>query len=1625
MEPAERDTSNKGSASAARGTVNSSVHATRQGECAAPPAAEAAGAAASHIACEGELRRAPGDSSSSAFASHSQSTSVDRASERGKDMLPCPAAAAHENADFPHLSTIRERQGNSFAEPARAHGAGVCTLSEKSPPAPALSPGESTTEEEASFSTGNAGSSLASMASDPGSGQDSSLSSSLLQRLGVRTVSAAAVEERVQEELQQRDEELNKRQRKAPPPSASSASSSFFAAVPPSSASQPSPGRNEGLASPGASAAGAGACAHATASSTPAKDAEGRHRPPVAAPGYHVENRSASGLDELVRGLAARLESAETAAEAGPALTAPEGSRSRGAASKNELPPCAGASELPRRSREAEDLGRGLRGDTHAEEAVQRAGGRAAEARAEASEDAAQTRGERVSGELHTLSGGKSVAFHGETEKEAGDREEEDREEGESEEEYGSEEDESVDAEDADDWTPASEQKPRACRGGATRGGQPRSRKGFSAASDFPSGLGSRSKRRRSLSVTEPPSDHRGPAAPEDAAFLEPSATASSAKRRLHAPGGAEGRLEAAESGGKQVEREVQSRGQLWSVSGESGADDDSSFEEEEEDRQDEEDEVFSEEEERLPPCFSRARGKLRRVGEALSSVEPPSPTPRRRALPGRPFVASLSASPSRAWAGWRGERPSLDDSALRLYRRRLALYEESQRESGSVPSREGDVEISAEPEAPGDSDDDAEAGRGGATRPLEEARLKVPGYIWENLYPYQQEGVRWLWRLLQQGVGGIIGDEMGLGKTIQTVAFLASLHHSGVLQGLWEFQRQAMARAAYAAADAAVKGRASADRRNAGGGVIIVCPATVLHQWAKELHLWYPPLRVCVFHQKSVERLEEAARGADESHGVLLTTYETLRTHLRLLLRHAWKMVILDEGQKIRNPHAAITLAVKQLPTPHRLILSATPIQNNLQEFWSLLDFAAPGRLGTLPVFLEQIAEPITMGGYANASRDHVEAAYRCACLLRKVALPLILRRSKKEMQEFLQLPNKAEEVLLCHMTPEQYTLYTEFLSAQKARFSRNHYHPNDDYASPFPASDETLERRERCRTLFALSVLRKIANHPDLLLVHNEVRPHDYGNPDRAGKLTVLREVLRVWKAEGRRVLLFAQTVQMLDIVQNFLETAESSSPSPSSPSSSSSAGAKGYSFLRLDGRVSVASRHSIVDRFQQDASIFVLLLTTRVGGVGLNLTAADRVVIIDPDWNPMTDMQARERSWRIGQDKDVCVYRLIAAGTVEEKIYHRQVFKFFLSQKVLQDPRQRKFFKRNDLQEMLEPPPPPPGFNPDSIAPSGAGGNSRYRDLLHAGIRREQQAARKAFGGEREEEAEKRKKKRKFYGDEIDAQDEENETVRTFKQAAAEGASDGRDLRGGEALTRENNLILKTLLDAKGIQTSLAQDDLERPLLDASFVDRQSRDIARAAMRALRASQIERMSHGIEVPTWTGKRGRAGIPSAAWRAEAAAPRSSPFSSSASSTRAEFSSGMASSILAGLRRLQQSLRPPKESLSQISRRGDGTRGRGRARGEADVDADICLTFEEKKLAEDLLSFFLSRADSHYSVTTGELLEVFAPRVPEFRRKLFRAILKELCEIVRSSDAANQPSYWVLRAAFRNPEAA
>ncbi|KHJ33195.1 putative dna repair protein rhp26 rad26 [Erysiphe necator] len=514
---------------------------------------------------------------------------------------------------------------------------------------------------------------------------------------------------------------------------------------------------------------------------------------------------------------------------------------------------------------------------------------------------------------------------------------------------------------------------------------------------------------------------------------------------------------------------------------------------------------------------------------------------------------------------------------------------------------------------------------------------LKLPGDIHPALFNYQKIGIQWLGELYSQQVGGIIGDEMGLGKTIQVISFLAGLHYSKKLTK----------------------------------PVIVITPATVLQQWVNEFHKWWPPMRVSILHSSGSGmmnlRLENKLDDRTKVYGaskkkssahvkrivdkiihkghVLLTTYAGLQTYANILLDIEWGYAVLDEGHKIRNPNTAVTIYCKELKTPNRIIISGTPMQNNLVELWSLFDFIYPMRLGTLVSFRQTFETPIKQGGYANSTNLQIMTATKCAEELKTVISPYLLQRLKIDVAS--DLPKKTEQVLFVKLTKPQRDAYERFLASEEVSSIMNGTR----------------------QSLYGIDILKKICNHPDLIDPSLSTKSgYEWADPTKSGKMKIVEKLLQLWKGFNHKTLLFCQGVQMLDLLENFIKNIGC------------------YNYLRMDGRTNIKLRQTLVDKFNKSPDIHVFLLTTKVGGLGVNLTGANRVLIFDPDWNPSTDIQARERAWRLGQKKEVTIYRLITAGTIEEKMYHRQIFKQFLTNKVLKDPQQRQTFQMKDLFDLF---------------------------------------------------------------------------------------------------------------------------------------------------------------------------------------------------------------------------------------------------------------------------------------------------------------------------------------------------
>ncbi|KAL8715056.1 MAG: hypothetical protein Q9220_001013 [cf. Caloplaca sp. 1 TL-2023] len=685
------------------------------------------------------------------------------------------------------------------------------------------------------------------------------------------------------------------------------------------------------------------------------------------------------------------------------------------------------------------------------------------------------------------------------------------------------------------------------------------------------------------------------------------------------------------------------------------------------------------------------------------------------------------------------------------------------------------------------------------------EGGYRIPGDIHPSLFNYQKTGVQWLWELYTQQVGGIVGDEMGLGKTIQIIAFLAGLHYSKKLTR----------------------------------PIIVVAPATVMKQWVNEFHTWWPPFRVSILHtsgsgmidlgrelqcendllsqvpsarRKPVTKNQRAARSivdrvVSEGH-VLVTTYTGLQTYAELLIPVDWEYAVLDEGHKIRNPNAAITIYCKEVRTANRIILSGTPMQNNLVELWSLFDFVFPMRLGTLVNFRNQFEIPIKQGGYANASNLQVQTAMRCAETLKDTISPYLMQRFKIDVAS--DLPKKTEQVLFCKLTRPQREAYEAFLAS-------------DDLKSIINGKRQVL---------YGIDILRKICNHPDLQDHRNLSKKvgYHYGTGTKSGKMQVVKALLELWKDQGHKTLLFAQHRIMLDILEKFIRSLS------------------GFNLRRMDGNTPIHARQSSVDEFNGNPDAHVFLLTTKVGGLGINLTGANRVIIYDPDWNPSTDVQARERAWRLGQKREVMIYRLMTAGTIEEKIYHRQLFKQFLTNKILKDPKQRQTFQMQDLHDLFTLGNANEGPTETSEIFKGNEVSFQQAEAPHDASTNEASVALGNIGG-----TDERMSVQRMAG------------VASLERFQGENAEETMK-ESGDA-TMSDARVMEGIFARAGVHSALEHDQIVNGkkvvAADPRIIEREAKKVAAEAAKELkRAGEVAR-TVPVGTPTWTGQFGTAGRP------------------------------------------------------------------------------------------------------------------------------------------------------------------
>ncbi|KAF5911203.1 hypothetical protein HPG69_019571 [Diceros bicornis minor] len=523
----------------------------------------------------------------------------------------------------------------------------------------------------------------------------------------------------------------------------------------------------------------------------------------------------------------------------------------------------------------------------------------------------------------------------------------------------------------------------------------------------------------------------------------------------------------------------------------------------------------------------------------------------------------------------------------------------------------------------------------------------KIPVPINAELRKYQQDGVNWLAFLNKYKLHGILCDDMGLGKTLQSICILAGDH----CHRAQEYARSKLAECMPLPS-------------------LVVCPPTLTGHWVDEvgkfcsreylnpLHYTGPPTeRIRLQHQ--VKR-----------HNLIVASYDVVRNDIDFFRNIKFNYCILDEGHVIKNGKTKLSKAVKQLTANYRIILSGTPIQNNVLELWSLFDFLMPGFLGTERQFAARYGKPILASRDARSSSREQEAGVLAMDALHRQVLPFLLRRMKEDVLQ--DLPPKIIQDYYCTLSPLQVQLYEDFAKS-RAKCDV------DETVSSAALSEETEKPKLKAtgHVFQALQYLRKLCNHPALVLTpqHPEfkstteklaVQNSSLHDIQHAPKLSALKQLLldcglgngstsesgTESVVAQHRILIFCQLKSMLDIVEHDLLK-------PHLPS---------VTYLRLDGSIPPGQRHSIVSRFNNDPSIDVLLLTTHVGGLGLNLTGADTVVFVEHDWNPMRDLQAMDRAHRIGQKRVVNVYRLITRGTLEEKIMGLQKFKMNIANTVI---------------------------------------------------------------------------------------------------------------------------------------------------------------------------------------------------------------------------------------------------------------------------------------------------------------------------------------------------------------------
>lgn len=513
-------------------------------------------------------------------------------------------------------------------------------------------------------------------------------------------------------------------------------------------------------------------------------------------------------------------------------------------------------------------------------------------------------------------------------------------------------------------------------------------------------------------------------------------------------------------------------------------------------------------------------------------------------------------------------------------------------------------------------------------------------------LRPHQREGVKFLYdcvngRRIENNYGCIMADEMGLGKTLQCITLL------------WTVLKQSPS------------GKPEVNK------AIIVTPASLVKNWDKEIDKWLNG-RVQAFAidsgtKSEIDQQLSSFMGQHQLRApipILIISYETFRLHAAVLHRSPVGIVICDEGHRLKNLENQTYQALNLLKTRKRILLSGTPIQNDLLEYFSLVHFVNGGILGTVNEFKKKFENPILRGRDAGASDDEQKKGEDKLTELLSIVSKCIIRRTSAILSKYL--PVKVEQVVFCKLADRQQNMYKAFVNSKVVRM-------------------ETKDGKLSASSLAFINQIKKLCNHPELIFdkhklcedgLHDilEMFPTNFSakqfQPELSGKMQVLDLILAVVKATSDdKVVLVSNYTQTIELFEKLARL-------------------RGYQFVRLDGSMSIKKRMKIVDNFNDpNSNVYLFMLSSKAGGCGLNLIGANRLVMFDPDWNPANDDQAMARVWRDGQKKQVFIYRLLSTGTIEEKIIQRQAHKKALSSCVVDKVEDvERLFTANDLKDLF---------------------------------------------------------------------------------------------------------------------------------------------------------------------------------------------------------------------------------------------------------------------------------------------------------------------------------------------------